>query len=90
MLCMKQFLPSEYFGELLKQLRRERRLSQEGLAERTGVHRNFISLLERGINQPSLDTFFALAAALEMDVTDLVRQLQAHDPQRGAHLSEKR
>ncbi|MCP9760768.1 XRE family transcriptional regulator [Aquitalea sp. S1-19] len=76
---MNKFLPSQHFGGLLKQLRTERKLSQEAFAERAGVHRNFVSLLERGINQPSLDTLFALADALEMDVAELIRRLQTHD-----------
>lgn len=58
--------PSERFPAALRALRKERRLSQEQLAERAGLHRNAISFLERGINKPTIDTMEQLASALEI------------------------
>lgn len=61
------------FGIILHKRRVDAGLSQEALAHRAGVHPTWISLLERGKNSPSLATLMALAEALEMRASDLVR-----------------
>ena len=47
-------------------------LSQESLALEADVDRTFISLLERGMRQPTLETLFKLAAVLEVAPATLV------------------
>ncbi|MBQ2688613.1 MAG: helix-turn-helix transcriptional regulator, partial [Solobacterium sp.] len=42
-------------GKLLQDLRKERGLTQEQLAERTGVARRTVSRWETGSNMPDLD-----------------------------------
>ena len=42
------------FGKVLKALRTERGLSQEEFAMNVGLHRTYISQLERGLKSPSL------------------------------------
>ncbi len=46
-LLMEQ-MTADPFGEVLKSFRKRKRLSQQALAERLGVHRNTISIWERG------------------------------------------
>ena len=58
--------PGIAFGLVLRELRKEAGLSQEQLAFEAGVERNFVSLIERGINQPSIRVIFKLAAALQI------------------------
>lgn len=65
----------EIFGNELKKLRKEKNLSQEQVAEKSGFHVNYISFLERGINQPSLKSIFAIAAAFEMRPEELVSKV---------------
>jgi transcriptional regulator with XRE-family HTH domain len=60
------------FGDAVRQSRQRSRISQEELAFKAGVHRTYISLLERGLKGPSLRMVFALATALGVDPTDLV------------------
>ena len=67
---------AELFGEVLRQIRLEKGLSQEALAEACGRHRTYISLLERGHNSPSLDTIFDLAEALDTRPSELVRMVE--------------
>jgi len=54
----------ETFGEVIRELRKAKQLSQEKLAEISNLDRSFISLLETGKKQPSLVTIFQLAKAL--------------------------
>ena len=65
------------FGRVLQELRRERGLTQEGLAERSGCHRAHVSFLERGLKSPTLNMLFQLAAALEVSPTELVSRVEA-------------
>lgn len=60
------------FGRTMRRVRRGRGLSQEALALDAGVQRNFVSLIERGVNQPSLLTLVKLCRALEMPVSKLI------------------
>ena len=60
------------FGKVLRAVRKEAKLSQEQLALSAGVERNFVSLIERGINQPTIRVVFELAAALNMSPARLV------------------
>jgi ribosome-binding protein aMBF1 (putative translation factor) len=48
-------------------------ISQEELAHRAGLHRTYISDIERGARNPSLKTLSRLADALEISTSDLIR-----------------
>ena len=75
-------LPNEAFGLVLRDLRKERGLSQEALALEAGIQRNYVSLIERGINQPTITIIFKLAAALEIKpshIVELVKK-ECHKP----------
>jgi transcriptional regulator with XRE-family HTH domain len=60
-------------GRALRDVRLERRLSQEALSLRTGVHRNYIGGIERGERRPRVETIAVLAEALDIKVSDLFR-----------------
>lgn len=60
------------FGRVLRAARKEAKMSQEQLALAAGVERNFVSLIERGINQPTIRSVFKLADALRMSPARLV------------------
>lgn len=47
-------------GEQLKAARKEAKLSQEQLAERTGTKKSYISRIERGMSDIQFSTFFKL------------------------------
>ncbi len=63
----------ESFGTVLRQLRVEKGLSQEALALESGLDRTFVSMLERGLRQPTLSSLFALAEALQIPASRIVR-----------------
>jgi transcriptional regulator with XRE-family HTH domain len=62
----------ERFGENLLRIRQARRLSQESLAERAGIHRTQVSMFETGQRQPLLETLLRLAGALEVPLPALL------------------
>lgn len=64
--------PGAAFGRVLRALRTERGVSQESLAFEAGLQRNYVSLIERGINQPTITTVFKLAHALNVTPARLV------------------
>jgi len=64
------------FGKVLRGRREAASLTQTALAEQSGLHTTFVSLLERGERQPSLATLFALAKALDVEPEDLVREVR--------------
>lgn len=60
-------------GERLRELRRESALTQDELAEMSGVHKITISDIERGASRASAATLRKLARALEVDVREFTR-----------------
>lgn len=61
----------EEFGKRIRQLRTERDLSQEELAELTGFHRTYIGMVERGERNISLSNIGVFARTFEMSVSEL-------------------
>jgi transcriptional regulator with XRE-family HTH domain len=51
-------------------------LSQEGLADLAGMHRTYVSEIERGLRNPSYRNLFKLAAALEVPLSELVNRAE--------------
>lgn len=63
-------------GPLLKQLRTERKITQQQLADAAGVERNYIFYLEKGLSDPTLGVLLGLASGLGMSFAELARQLE--------------
>ncbi|HEU0189510.1 MAG TPA: helix-turn-helix transcriptional regulator [Gallionella sp.] len=68
--------PEVAFGIVLRELRKQRELSQEVLAHDSGLERNYISLLELGRNSASIKTLFKLAPVLGVSVSEFMRQVE--------------
>ena len=58
-------------GRRIASLRKEIGLTQEKLAEKSGYSVEFISLVERGINAPSVEGCEKIARVLKVKVKDL-------------------
>ncbi|WP_445677503.1 helix-turn-helix domain-containing protein [Pseudomonas putida] len=65
------------FGKVLRVRRKHAKLSQEQLALEAGIQRNYVSLIERGINQPTITIIFRLAAALQCQPSALIADVEA-------------
>ncbi|MFN3802639.1 helix-turn-helix domain-containing protein [Belliella pelovolcani] len=63
----------EKFGNRLKALRKEKGLSQEELALKSGLNRPYISGIEQGKRNVSLEVMEKLAEALGVGIGSLVR-----------------
>jgi len=61
------------FGEHLKELRSAAGLSQEALAEKARLHRNYIGHIERAEKTASLEVLVRLAAALDLSLPELLK-----------------
>jgi transcriptional regulator with XRE-family HTH domain len=64
------------FGILVRKRRLAKGLGQEALADKSGLHRTHVSLLERGKRMPSLLVIKKLAAALGTTMASLMRELE--------------
>jgi len=64
--------PKEIFGKNLRRIRTEAGLSQEELAFRAKLHRTYISSIERGERNVSLENIYAIAGALKIPPGELL------------------
>jgi transcriptional regulator with XRE-family HTH domain len=61
------------FGKKICEIRLSKKLSQSDVAKTLGVHRSYISGLERGVRNPSLITVQKIAKALGVSADKLVK-----------------
>ena len=66
----------EIFGKVLRELREANKISQEKLAEYCDLDRTYISLLERGLRQPTITTIFKLSNALNIAPSELIQKVE--------------
>jgi transcriptional regulator with XRE-family HTH domain len=67
---------SAIFGQVLREQRTSRGISQEDLALSANVDRTFVSQMERGIRQPSITTLVKLSNALGVAPSSLVSKME--------------
>lgn len=64
------------FGRVIRARREQMGVSQEELAYQANVHRTYVSMLERGVSNPTLSVIADLASALETTITSLAREVE--------------
>lgn len=67
---------SAKFGEVIRELRKERNLSQEALADKADVHRTYIGMIERGEKNITLENIQKLAKALNVSLKSIFERLE--------------
>jgi transcriptional regulator with XRE-family HTH domain len=67
---------SKNFGTVVRDRRITAGLSQETLAEGAGLHPTYISMVERGVRNPTLDVAARIAKALQVSLPRLIEQAQ--------------
>ncbi len=78
----------QLIGSRIKQLRRTRGMSQEELSEKIGMSSKYLSSIERGRENPTLDTFLKLAHALNIEIFELfhyTREMSSKDLMKVLH-----
>jgi transcriptional regulator with XRE-family HTH domain len=68
---MEPLEAKKLIGLRIKSLRRSEGLSQEELAERMGISSKYLSSIERGKENPTLDTLIRLANALKIEPSEI-------------------
>jgi transcriptional regulator with XRE-family HTH domain len=63
---------NELFGYAVESVRKEKSLSQENLAELSGLSRAHVSRIERFLYNPKLDTLFKVSNGLGIKLSELV------------------
>ena len=66
----------ERFGFAVKLRREELELTQEDLADKAGIHRTYLSDIERGSRNVSLINIERLAAALDLPLSELFQRVE--------------
>ena len=68
----------QVFGAVVRELRRQRGLSQERFAAQAGMDRAYMGGLERGERNPSLTTIARVARGLDMSISDVMRAVEEY------------
>jgi len=68
--------PEIAFGQILRRFRIKIKCSQEKLSQESGLDRSYISLLERGLRQPSLTSILQLSKALNISSVDFISEVE--------------
>jgi DNA-binding XRE family transcriptional regulator len=68
--------PEKAFGQALREIRTGKEISQEQLGLDAGFDRTYISLVERGINSPTIRTVVKLAGVLKVAPSKIVVRME--------------
>ena len=61
------------FGLRIRELRLEKKLTQEQFAQLSGLHKNYIGMVERGERNPSLINIEIIAKTFEISISELMK-----------------
>jgi transcriptional regulator with XRE-family HTH domain len=68
---MAQFNVRKKFGQKVRQIRKNAKLSQEELGFKASIHRTYIGAIERGEQNVSLDNIYKIAKTLKIHIKEL-------------------
>jgi transcriptional regulator with XRE-family HTH domain len=80
---MAEEMLARRFGELVRRLRQERGYSQEEFSFRVGLHQTYISSVERGERNVTIQTADRIAKALGTKLSDLFGELERESDESG-------
>ena len=66
-------MEKEIFTEVLKELRKQKKMTQESLAEHALIDGKHFGRIERGENNPTLNTFSKICIALKISESDFFK-----------------
>jgi transcriptional regulator with XRE-family HTH domain len=62
----------ELIGKRIQELRKKQKLSQEQVAERAGINSNYVSRIERGMENPTLDMLLKISESLHVGIWEML------------------
>ena len=71
-----QIQPQVFFGQRVRELRIKLGMSQEALADASGLHRTYVGSVERGERNISLENMVRLARAMHTTPSNLLKDIQ--------------
>jgi transcriptional regulator with XRE-family HTH domain len=63
-------------GKVLAKYRTIAKISQEELADRAGIHRTYVSQMERGLKSPTLSVLFQVSNSLNTTASSLISEVE--------------
>jgi len=68
---------NEAISKVIIRNRKEKSLSQEKLAELVGIHRTYVSQIERGLKSPTIQVLFKLSLAFNISASKLIEEIES-------------
>lgn len=72
-----RMLDSKTVGKVIRRVREEKGLSQEVVSGLADIGRTHLSAIERGTRKPTMETFFRIANAMDIDASSLLKQIES-------------
>lgn len=66
---------SVIFGKRVKNIRMSKNLSQEKLAELSGLHSTYIGQIERGEKNPTIESIYKISVGLDISLSDFFKNV---------------
>lgn len=67
------------FGQAIRKFRTDKQISQESFAYMCGLHRTYISDIERGLRNVSIENIEKMAKALDMRISDIFKEIENNE-----------
>ena len=77
---MEEKLLAKQLGIVIRKLRIEARMSQEGFADHCGLHRTYVGSIERGEKTVTIETADKLARAFSLSLSQLFQRMEQETP----------
>jgi transcriptional regulator with XRE-family HTH domain len=74
-------------GAELREIRKQKQLTLQNLADKTGLSMSLLSQIERGLVDPTVGTFWKICSALDVPINHFFRLKDDHEPviRKGQH-----
>ena len=72
--------PKRLIGARIAEVRKKKKMTQEQLAGKMGIGPKYLSSIERGMENPTLNTLISLSKALGIDLGEIFTLVQVEDP----------
>lgn len=67
-------------GSVLRNKRKEKKLTLKAVSERAGISEGFLSQVENNVNSPSVETLIHICSAMDIEAGDVLNMVKKHEP----------